>query len=178
MADVLKTFIEGEDILASETNSNNLYLLSKITDNASQLQEYIEGEIETIKTNFASVQATLQNNINELKALVEADMKARVFVEKIETVSKGTTDLSNYLPDDGNQYQVWVSATYSATSTSAGLSVQTDLMTEARRLLRLDGDAGRSSGASAFAVVPVGAGRSITFTGSSTSIVLCGFAKL
>lgn len=68
MADALKTFREGEDILASETNDNNQYLLSKLSDNAAQVQQYVEGEVATIKSNVASVQATLQNNIAELDA--------------------------------------------------------------------------------------------------------------
>lgn len=65
MADALKTFREGEDILASETNENNQFLLSKLSDNAAQVQQYVEGEIATIKSNVASVQATLQNNIDD-----------------------------------------------------------------------------------------------------------------
>ena len=70
MAEALKTFREGEDILASETNENNQYLLSKLSDNAAQVQSYVEGEVATIKSNVASVQATLQNNIDLVKELV------------------------------------------------------------------------------------------------------------
>ena len=70
MAEALKTFREGEDILASETNENNQYLLSKLSDNAAQVQNYVEGEVATIKSNVASVQATLQNNIDLVKELV------------------------------------------------------------------------------------------------------------
>lgn len=66
MADALKTFREGEDILASETNDNNQFLLSKLSDNAAQVQQYVEGEVATIKSNVSSVQATLQNNLNEV----------------------------------------------------------------------------------------------------------------
>lgn len=66
MAEVLKIFQEGEDILASETNANNNYLLGKISDNASTLQNYVEGEVTSIQSSLASAQATLQNNINEL----------------------------------------------------------------------------------------------------------------
>ena len=70
MAEALKTFREGEDILASETNANNQFLLSKLSDNAAQVQQYVEGEVATIKSNVASVQATLQNNIDELAAKI------------------------------------------------------------------------------------------------------------
>lgn len=67
MAEALKTFREGEDILASETNENNQFLLSKLSDNAAQVQNYVEGEVATIKSNVASVQATLQEGINKTK---------------------------------------------------------------------------------------------------------------
>lgn len=66
MAEALKTFREGEDILASDTNDNNQFLLSKLSDNAEQVQAYVEGEVATIKSNVSSVQATLQNNINTI----------------------------------------------------------------------------------------------------------------
>jgi hypothetical protein len=66
MAEALKTFREGEDILASDTNENNQFLLSRLSDNAAQVQQYVEGEVATIKSNVSSVQATLQNNLDEL----------------------------------------------------------------------------------------------------------------
>lgn len=71
MAEALKTFREGEDILASETNENNQFLLSKLSDNAAQVQQYVEGEVATIKSNVASVQATLQNNIDTVNNLAK-----------------------------------------------------------------------------------------------------------
>ena len=88
MADALKTFREGEDILASETNDNNQYLLSRLSDNAAQVQNYVEGEIASIKSNVASVQATLQNNIDELANKISAYI--------IESFGEG-----------GNGYVVW-----------------------------------------------------------------------
>ena len=83
MAEFLKTFIEGEDILASDANSNNQYLLSKLSDNAAQVQSYVEGEVASIQSNVASVQATLQNNINEF----ETRISSRPYI--IETVENG-----------------------------------------------------------------------------------------
>jgi hypothetical protein len=77
MAEALKTFREGEDILASETNENNQFLLSKLSDNAAQVQSYVEGEVATIKSNVASVQATLQENINALDTKMQ-EVKAYV----------------------------------------------------------------------------------------------------
>lgn len=68
MAEALKEFKEGEDILASEINDNYQFLLSQLSGNADRVDKYVEGKIATIKSNVASVQATLQNNIAELDA--------------------------------------------------------------------------------------------------------------
>ena len=91
MAEALKTFREGEDILASETNENNQFLLSKLSDNAAQIQNYVEGEVATIKSNVSSVQATLQNNIDELAAKfykLAADIRAKATSFKEEWINK------------------------------------------------------------------------------------------
>lgn len=66
MAEALKTFREGEDILASETNENNQFLLSKLSDNAAQVQNYVESEVASIQNNVATAQATLQESINQI----------------------------------------------------------------------------------------------------------------
>ena len=78
MAEALKTFREGEDILASETNANNQFLLSKLSDNAAQVQSYVEGEVATIKSNVSSVQGTLQENINTVNALAK-DLASNIY---------------------------------------------------------------------------------------------------
>lgn len=103
MVDSLKTFNEGEYIYASETNSNNQYLLSKLSDNAAQVQTYVEGEISSIQSNVASVQATLQGNIDAVSAVTKA-MKSYV----TKTYVSGT---SGYLVfSDGLKIQ-WGRAT-------------------------------------------------------------------
>lgn len=66
MADFLKTYKENEPIKASDRNNDNQYLLTKISDNAAQVQSYVEGEVATMKSNIASVQTTLQGYIDEL----------------------------------------------------------------------------------------------------------------
>lgn len=66
MVDSIITFHEGDDILASETNQNNQFLLDKLTANAEQLDNYIKQQLTTIQSNLSSIQATLQNNINTL----------------------------------------------------------------------------------------------------------------
>ena len=78
MVDSLKTFNEGEYIYASETNSNNQYLLSKLSDNAAQVQTYVEGEISSIQSNVASVQATLQANIDAANTNANSKLTAEL----------------------------------------------------------------------------------------------------
>ena len=107
MAEALKTFREGEDILASETNENNQFLLSKLSDNAAQVQQYVEGEVATIKSNVSSVQATLQNNIDELAAKINV-----YIIDFYENGSNGYVIWSN------GYCEQW--GTYRATGDNAG----------------------------------------------------------
>ena len=74
----LKTFEEGDTIYASETNANNQALLSLLTDNAVQVQKYVEGEVASIKSNVASVQQTLQNNISEIGEIANSKISAEI----------------------------------------------------------------------------------------------------
>lgn len=66
MADYLIAFTEGQDIKASETNSNNQYILNKISDNSETVQNYIETQLALMQSNLFSIQKTLQNNIDNL----------------------------------------------------------------------------------------------------------------
>lgn len=90
MVDSLKTFNEGERIYASETNNNNQYLLSKLSDNAAQLQTFVEGEISSIQSNVASVQATLQANIDAVSAIANSKLSGI-----IDLSTNGYCKLSN-----------------------------------------------------------------------------------
>lgn len=115
MAEALKTFREGEDILASETNENNQFLLSKLSDNAAQVQQYVEGEVATIKSNVASVQATLQNNIDEK---LDREHKTEIVGWAMPDYSKGVPISKNYTaPSDGliSYYGVWLNSTFTVT---------------------------------------------------------------
>jgi hypothetical protein len=142
MAEALKTFREGEDILASETNENNQFLLSKLSDNAAQVQQYVEGEVATIKSNVSSVQATLQNNIDELanKVLVgvmtqgntgsvkftDSATKQSVIIQygSVTGMGNGTTKVVE-LPvafTSGTSYAVATSASYVQSAGDKGSS--------------------------------------------------------
>ena len=50
--DYLKNFIDGEAILASETNANNQYLLGQIDERARTLQTYLENQVNLLKGSF------------------------------------------------------------------------------------------------------------------------------
>ena len=177
MVDSLKTFNEGEYIYASETNSNNQYLLSKLSDNAAQLQTFVEGEISSIQSNVASVQATLQENIDTLNENVNNQLKGRNFTQKVLNIGIGTTSLSSYLPNDGYSYLVWIQAGTSGQGVR-NLTASTDVMTTPKYLYKADNDAGRWSEAWFFGALPVGTGRSITTSGTANEITLCGYCKM
>ena len=59
----LKNFAEGETIKASETNANNQFLLSKISDNASDIQLTVQSQISTVKSELATTKSSLQAEI-------------------------------------------------------------------------------------------------------------------
>ena len=90
MAEALKEFKEGEDILASEINDNYQFLFSKLSDNADRVDKYVKGEVATIKSNVSSVQATLQNNLDDYKNEIKEGIgRATSYV--IETFVDGTS---------------------------------------------------------------------------------------
>ncbi len=77
MAEYLKEFIDGEEILAAETNANNNYLLDQIRDSSSVLNT----KMNTLTSNMNSEMATLRSDINskidEVNKTVE-DFKTEV----------------------------------------------------------------------------------------------------
>lgn len=121
MVDALITFSEGEDILASEANQNNQFLLSKLSDNAAQLTTYVEEEITSMQSNIASVQATVQANIDEVGAKVnslEQDIYTKGFIPDYsngQAISSGFVAPSNgwvnwngSQPGDSSTVYLWI----------------------------------------------------------------------
>lgn len=106
MAEALKTFKENEDILASETNANNQFLLGKISDNALQVQNYVEGEISAIKSSLSSTQNTLQNNINNLSTTMNNTIGANGLYTT--TYINGTSWYREFFSDSGKKTRVWL----------------------------------------------------------------------
>lgn len=177
MADYLINFQPGETIKASEANSNNQYLLDRISDNAQSLQTYLETQIGILQSNISSVQKTLQNNLDKLDEELSTKINKK-FVEKNLNLSIGTTNLSSYLPDDGKHYLVFLNAWIGYKGGDASLTVKSDVMTTASTILRQDSDAGRWSADCAFVTVPVGTGRTITTAGSADGIALRGYCAI
>lgn len=71
MADYLKNFREDETIKASDTNSNNQFLLDRINSVHERLKTWLDGEIGRINSNIQSGDATLQTTIDALKKTTE-----------------------------------------------------------------------------------------------------------
>jgi hypothetical protein len=147
MAEVLKIFQEGEDILASETNANNNYLLGKISDNASTLQNYVEGEVTSIQSSLASAQATLQNNINEL-----ADKVANLFNEIAPNLSAGISITNNWTATSSG----WIYAYRNGDGFTASLKV------DGKDLL-IDGSHGGYSNLISGSMLYIGKDSTVTF---------------
>lgn len=176
MTDYLKNFAPGEDIKASETNNNNQFLLDKISDNAENIQKYVNEQLGTIQSNLSSVQKTLQQNIDQLSEELTVLQNGK-FTQKNAAIGIGQNNLKAYLPDDDKEYLVWVNAAVFQQSGNA-CYISTDIMTTGRVLLQLDADAGRSSADCTLCTVPVGAGRTITLSGTVSWANLCGYCKL
>lgn len=83
MTDYLINFSPGESIKASDANSNNQYLLDKLSDNAQSLRTYLEAQIGILQSNISSVQKTLQNNLDNLTE------KVTELEEDMPEISKG-----------------------------------------------------------------------------------------
>lgn len=179
MADYLINFNPGEPLKASETNSNNQYLLDRISENTQSLQTYLETQIGILQSNISSVQKTLQSNIdnvnNSLSEQINTLANAQ-FIQKELNIGIGTSNLKSYLPDDGKQYLVWVNAYQDGGY--AQLTATTDILTIPRVLYHTDNDAGRNSIAAALMPLPVGANRTITMSGNATWIKLCGYCQM
>lgn len=93
-------FEEGDDILATKMMGNFDYVLERVGNNAENVQNYVEGEVATIKSNVASVQATLQNNIDLVNELVQA-----MYTNLMPDYSKGVLIESGYkAPSAGYVY--------------------------------------------------------------------------
>ena len=56
------------------------------------MQSYVEGEVATIKSNVASVQATLQNNID----LVKGSVHDKLVNDKVYVISVNTENVLFY----------------------------------------------------------------------------------
>lgn len=122
MVDSLKTFNEGEYIYASETNSNNQYLLSKLSDNAAQVQTYVEGEISSIQSNVASVQATLQGNIDNVSNNLNT-FSTEIFTKITPNYAAAVSISSGYVAPKFGQVYVQFNAGPEATAYVDGKKV-------------------------------------------------------
>lgn len=98
MAEVLKEFKEGEDILASDTNQNNQILLTMLTDKATQVLNYVEENLASFQTTLATVQSTLQSNINNESARLKNEIYTNGFLPNYsagEDITSGYVAISN-----------------------------------------------------------------------------------
>ena len=78
-ANYLKSFEDGEDIIAAEINSNNQFLLNKISSNGTATQAYVAGEVAKLTSNLANTKNALEEKLAALEESVEkVDAKSEV----------------------------------------------------------------------------------------------------
>lgn len=68
----LKNFIDDEVITASDTNNNNQYLLSQISDNNAAVRQYVAAQIASINSSSQTTKAALEEEIEAVDAKVDA----------------------------------------------------------------------------------------------------------
>lgn len=99
----LKNFAEGETIKASETNSNNQFLLSKISEGTSNIQATVSSQISNIKSDLE----TTRNNLEtKLDTKLSDDDKAKITNWGLPDYEQGTdAKVSKFTaPADGVLY--------------------------------------------------------------------------
>ncbi len=71
MAEYLKEFIDGEDILAAETNANNNYLLDQIRDSSNVLNTKMNMLTSNVNSNMATLRSDINGKIDEANGKIE-----------------------------------------------------------------------------------------------------------
>ena len=140
--------------------------ITTLQSNISSLNSTLSGQINSAVT-------TLNGEIDDIKSDIEtindsiSDLQARTFVSSSLSVGTGTTDLSSYLPDDDNQYLVFLYCNTSSYGTT--VSVSSDICSTIN-IAHTDHDSGRATSAAGEGVLPIGSGRTISCSGSSVQL--------
>lgn len=170
MADELKIFQAGEKITADETNDNNRYLLGVAQDTSGELQNYIKSQLNQFKADINTQISSINTQISAANANIASLQNAinsRVFTRSNRDIGTGTTSLSSYLPNDNNQYLVFLYCDTGSYGTT--VKVNSDICS-AISIAHTDHDSGRATSAAGQAVLPVGAGRTITCSGAGVTL--------
>lgn len=111
------------------------------------------------------------NNISVINSLSNtASAEYGSFTVLNQTLSGNqTTNLASVLPSDGRQYLIWVYCHASGIGSGASCYVNTDIF-PSTLVVRCDSDASRNSHSQCCVTIPVGTGRSVTVTRTSTLI--------
>lgn len=87
-ADALKVFEAGEDILASDTNDNNQYILNQITTSATQ----INSQVNSLRTSVSSLQNSVNNAVTLNTSQTVSGAKTFTGTTKAPTPAAGSND--------------------------------------------------------------------------------------
>ena len=89
----------------------------------------------------------------------------------VDSQDSSARSFSNYLPNNGKTYLVWVYSSISGTGSNGYRSVKSDVMPSEIEIVRLDNDFGRTTKARGNAWIPVGAQRKAIFKGGACTIL-------
>ena len=158
------------------SNGNNSVDIDVTSDPASYIpsKNYYR-RLGTFGTNASGKVdgATITNESNTQSSGVMMFTASQMSSDKLPVDSQDSSarSFSNYLPNNGKTYLVWVYASISGTGSNGYRSVQSDVMPSAIEIVRLDNDASRLSKARGNAWIPIGALRKAIFKGGACTIL-------
>ena len=106
MAEYLKEFIDGEDILAAETNANNNYLLDQIRDSSSVLNTKVNTLTSNVNSEMATLRSDMNSKIDEANKNLTSGLGENGLY--ITQYRNGTSWYREYFSDAEKKNRVWL----------------------------------------------------------------------
>lgn len=186
------SFIPGAKAKAEEVNANFISVLGKIEETNVKIENTNSQKADR---NLSNLDTAGQEILDAKADKIELDGKwvnkvYTIFSSKTFTVNQSITyDLSSYLPNDGNVYEVLFQS-YQRTGNVAGNSTSSVLTSDiftsyGIRLGRCTTRTASSQSSSGSGILPVGAGRTVTYqnidangTSGDCGLVAVGYRKV
>ena len=158
------SFVPGTKAKADEVNANFIDVVERIEATNSDVTDNYNDVIARIdNTNTQLNNKTYGSWVNS-SSLIANDLEV--------PASNKAFDLSSYLPNDGNKYEVIVNGAYKTPATSGkvvNVDLRSDIITSNISLGRVRTYTNNSAYGSGFALVPIGTGRKLYMIANSSS---------